>query len=290
MLETESKNIAKKSIPELLLNIGNLPSIPSVLVDVSKLLENPMTSANELASAIGKDQGIVAKILSVANSTFYGLPRRVSTIDFAIVVLGFENIKNIIIALTTIETFKSKNDKFWNKRDYWIHSMVVAAAAKQIADEIGFTHSGEAFTAGLLHDLGISILQRYLANEFNEICSLVASEGIGYLEAEKLVLNTTHQEIGNMLVDKWRLPKSLSMSVLNHHKPGECPGNRELVSIVHLADYMTQVFHTATLSWDENYAFDESVIDILKFKDKERLNRFIESYKQNYRNYLETSY
>ncbi len=290
MLEVKENNIGKKSIPELLLNIRNLPSIPSVLVEVSRLLNNPMTSANELAEAIGKDQGIVAKILSVANSTFYGLPRRVSTIDFAIVVLGFENIRNIIIALTTIETFKSKNDKFWNKRDYWIHSMVVAAASKQIADEIGYPKSAVAFTAGLLHDLGISILQRYLNNEFNQICSLVKKDNISYLEAEKIILTTTHQEIGNLLIDKWRLPKSLSMTILNHHRPSECPENRDLVSIVHLADYLTQLFETGALSWDENYIFDESVIDILGFGNIENFNSFIENYKNNYRNYLKTSY
>ena len=118
----------------------------------------------------------------------------------------------------------------------------------------------------------------------------IKENNISYFEAEKSVLNTTHQEIGNLLIDKWSLPKSLSTTILNHHKPSECLDNRELVSIVHLADYCTQLFGMGALSWDENYSFDESVLDILGFASMEKFDSFLEKYKNNYRNYLETSY
>ena len=157
----------------LLLNVHNLPAIPVVILEVSKLLDNSKVSAAELGKIINKDQGLVTKVLTVANSPLYGLPRRVSTIEFAIVILGFEHIRNILIAISMIEAFRGKNNKNWDRKAYWAHSIVVATAAKRMAEDLGYHKSGEAFTAGLLHDLGISVIQRYFTNDFNQICKMV---------------------------------------------------------------------------------------------------------------------
>lgn len=276
-----TNSLKKKNISGILKSIRNLPSIPTVLIEVSRLLDNPMTNASELAETISKDQGIVAKILTVANSSLYGLPRRVSTVDFAIVILGFENIKNIVIALTTIETFSGKSDKNWNKSSYWIHSMTVAGLAKKIAEDIGFPKSGEAFTSGLLHDLGVSIIQRYMNDEFNQICELVEMNNISFFKAEQNILGATHQEIGKLLVEKWNLPKSLSDAIYYHHTPEACEENNKLAAIIHLADYMTQYFNKGTFKWDQDYELDKSVIDILNLGDEVYLEQFIDSY-QNY--------
>jgi HD-like signal output (HDOD) protein len=146
----------------ILSSVKNLPAIPTVMIEVSKLLDNTSTSANELGKLVAKDQGLVAKILSVANSPLYGLPRKVSTIDFAIIILGFEHLKDIVMALTVLESLKGPESPRWDRKAYWIHSLMVASASKRIADDIGYQKSGEAFTAGLLHDLGIAVIQRNL--------------------------------------------------------------------------------------------------------------------------------
>lgn len=276
-----SNCLKKKNINGILKSIRNLPSIPTVLIEVSRLLDNPMTNASDLAEIISKDQGIVAKILTVANSSLYGLPRRVSTVDFAIVILGFENIKNIVIALTTIETFSGKSDKNWNKNSYWMHSITVAGLAKKIAEDLGFSKSGEAFTSGLLHDLGVSIIQRYMKDEFNQICEFVDINSTSFFKAEQKILESTHQEIGRLLVEKWNLPKTLSDAIYYHHNPGECKENNTLAAIVHLADYMTQHFNKGAFKWDQDYQLDKSVIDILNLGDEEYLGEFINSY-ENY--------
>jgi len=277
MTDTDSK---KKVYKNYLQNIRNLPSMPLVMVEVSKLLTNPMTSATDLGKLIGKDQGLVAKILTVANSPLYGLPRRVSTVEFAIVILGFDQIKNIVIALSMIEAFQSTSDEFWNRDEYWRHSLLTATASKKIADELGYPRSGEAFTAGLLHDLGISVMQRYLNNEFKIISSMVSETGISYLAAEEETFGLTHQDVGRFLTDKWNLPQTLGDAILYHHQPSNSEQNRVLSSIVHLADFMTQVLQTGTFRWDENYKFDENVLQILNLGDASSLQKFIESYEE----------
>lgn len=272
----------------LLSGIHNLPSVPFMMVEVSKLLDSPRTGAAELGKIISKDQAMVAKILSVANSPLYGLPRRVATIEFAIVILGFEHIKNIVIALSMMEAFKNTETKNWTRKNFWLHSLITASAAKRIADDLGFRRSGEAFTGGLLHDLGISVIQRYFFDEFNNIFDLVNEQQIRYTNAERKILGLTHQEIGKFLIEKWNLPVSLGESILFHHNPSEATQEKELASIIHLADYMTQRFRMAELNWDDNYELDLNIIDILNLGDENYLYDFIGSYEELFRIQLES--
>ncbi len=287
-------NIIADGLPEkkiylrLLSSIRNLPSMPVVMLEVSKLLSNPMTSASDLGKVISMDQGLVAKILTVANSPLYGIPRRVSTIEFAIVILGFDHIKNIVMALSMIEAFKKHDGKNWDNAAYWVHSLMTASAAKRIADELGYQKSGEVFTAGLLHDLGISIIQRYFNEEFNAVCDLVDSQQMRYLAAEEQTLGLTHQEIGRLLSNRWNLPETLGETIANHHHPSKVEGNKILASIVHLADYMTQKLGIGCFYWDDNIELDISIINTLRFGDENNLNKFIDRHADLFKSQLES--
>jgi len=278
----------KKTFIKLLSSIRNLPSMPVVMLEVSKLLNNPLTSAADLGKVINKDQGLVAKILAVANSPLYGIPRRVSTIEFAIVILGFDHIKNIVMALSMIEAFKRNDGKNWDNASYWVHSLMTASAAKRIADELRYQRTGEVFTAGLLHDLGITIIQRYFNSEFNAICDLVDSQEMRYLKAEELTLGLTHQEVGQLLANRWNLPESLGETIAFHHQPSALEDNKVLASIVHLADYMTQRLGIGCFYWDDNIQLDENIIEILKFGNESNLNKFIDSHEELFKNQLDS--
>jgi len=278
----------KEKNKNLLLNVHNLPAIPIVILEVSKLLDDPMASATELGRVINRDQGLVTKVLTVANSPLYGLPRRVSTIEFAIVILGFEHIRNILIAISMIEAFRGKNNKNWDRKSYWVHSLITATASKRIADDLGYQKSGEAFTAGLLHDLGISVIQRYFTKDYNKICEMVQEELVSYEQAEEFILGLTHMEVGKLLAEKWNLPPSLSDCLLYHHNPGAAEINKQLASIVHLADYMTQKLETGNFVWDNDYKLDSSIIQTLNLGDEAYLERFIMSYEKLFKANLES--
>lgn len=269
--------------------IHSIPSIPVVIGEVNRLLESPMASAAELGKVIRIDQGLVTKILSVANSPLYGLPRRVATIEFAIIILGFDHIKNIVIALSMLNTFRNKSDKYFRKREYWLHSFICASGAKRIAEDLGYSNSGEVFTAGLLHDMGIPVIHKYGNNDFIKAMKMIETTGCTYYQAEKNVLGITHEDIFRFLSYKWNLPQNLSEAIYHHHAPSLAKDNKVLASIIHLADYMTTRLNAGYFQLDKDITLDESIIDTLHFGSDLYLDKFIESYRNLFNQQAETA-
>lgn len=278
---SDPATIAKKrEKTELILsNVYNLPSIPKVMMEVSELLAKPTTTTAELSKVISQDQGLVTKILSIANSPLYGLPRKVSTIEFAILILGYGDIKNIVTALSMIESFKIKSDKNLDQKKFWAHSVITGVAAKRVAEDLGYRIGGEAFIAGLLHDLGITVIHKFFHTAFEQICKDVETNGMTYYEAELENLGLTHREIGKFLAEKWNLPPSLVDTVLNHETPDKASENRVLTAVVHLADYMTNKLGIGDFAWDKDLQIEKSVFEICKIQDEVHLDKFIEDYR-----------
>lgn len=285
--EKENINPNLKRVERILSSVYNVPTVPQIILEVSNLIEDPKTSASILGRMISNDQGLVTKILTIANSPLHGIPRRVATIDFAIVVLGFNQVKNIVVALSMMETLKILGNKKFDQTKYWVHSILTAAAAKRIADDLGYQTSGEVFTAGLLHDLGIPIIYKYFNKEYKEITNAVNNNNMTYLEAEEEFLGITHQDIGRFLVDRWNLPVSIADVISFHHNPSLAENNRELIALVHLADYMTKQLKIGEFSWDDGGKLDKEVIEILRLGDEEYLENFIYSYKELFEDQLE---
>jgi len=217
--------------------------------------------------------------LSIANSPLYGLPRKVSTIDFAILIIGFNDIRNIVMALSLMEAFKNKSDKNLNHIDFWTHSVVVATASKRIAEDLGYRIGGEAFVVGLLHDLGIPVIHKYLHSNFLSILELSEKNKKRFFDYEIEVMGMDHQEIGKFLAYKWNLPLEIVDSILNHHHPSRAYENKVLTSIAHLADYMSYTLVDNNYFWDKGMELDEAIIDYLRFSNKEHLENFISGYR-----------
>ena len=280
-------NKQQERIQRILSSVYSVPTVPEIIMEVSTLIDNPKTSASILGKMISNDQGLVTKILTIANSPLHGIPRRVATIDFAIVVLGFNQVKNIVVALSMMETLKVVGNRRFDQKKYWLHSILTAAAAKRIADDLGYQTSGEVFTAGLLHDLGIPIIYKFFNEEYKKIVNAVENSNMSFLEAEEKFLGITHQEIGKYLVDKWNLPVSIADVLYHHHKPSSAEKNRELTALVHLADNMTRKLMIGDFQWDQSSVLDLEIIEILRLGDEEYLENFIYSYKELFQDQLE---
>jgi HD-like signal output (HDOD) protein len=167
--------------------------------------------------------------------------------------------------------------------DYWKHSMIVGASAKDIARRVGFSDlSGEAFLVGMLHDVGIQLIAKYFIDEFYEILSLVKS-GEVFLNAEKKALGLTHQEIGRYLAQKWKLPDTLAEALEYHHVPSLAAQSSVLSAIVHLADSMTQEFKIGSCYWDDDIYFDVAITDILGFNSAEKMAAFVADYQETFK-------
>lgn len=272
----------------ILANIYNLPAMSAIMMEVSKLLDDPSTNTNLLSKMIGRDQGLATKILSIANSPLYGLPRKVSTIDFAILIIGYQDIKNIVIALSMIESFKNKTDKNLNQTEFWLHSLLCGNAAKRIASDLGFKIGGEVFVCGLLHDLGIPVIHKYLHTGFENIVnSTIENPEKDFPPFELNEIGLTHQDVGHFLMQKWNLPDGLCEAVLYHHTPSQCEKSPELASLIHLADYATQKLELGSFYWDNNMVFDNAVLDILKIGTEEKLEELVNSYAELFKTEIE---
>jgi HD-like signal output (HDOD) protein len=270
----------KRERTELILKkVNTLAPIPKLLTEVLELLNDQYTSPHILSKAISKDQSVVLKLLTIANSPFYGLTKRVSSIEFAIMILGYDEIRNIVSALSLMESMKNKSDQYLDQKNFWMHSYITATISKKIAMDFGLEKSGEAFLAGLLHDLGISVVHRFMHSDFVNICDLV-NNGVSYLDAERQILGIDHQLVGEMLLKNWNIPELICNIVKNHHSPNLSQEAPVLSSVVHLADYMTQKLQTGELKWDGNIELNEQIFNNLHFKDLSELGKFIENYRE----------
>lgn len=272
----------------LLSEVYNLPSMPLILFEVTKLLDSSTTSVAELVKVISRDQGLTAKILTVANSPFYGLPRKIATIDFAIVILGFEQIKSIVIAISIMNSIKGISDAYLDQKEFWAHSVLVAVTSKKLTEDLGYHFSGEAFTAGLLHDLGISVMHKYFHKEYKEIYNLVINQNMPCKEAELEVIGLSHEEVGKILTEKWNFPMQLKDAISFHHYPSNSEQNKILTSIIHLADYMTHKLEICSYYWDRDFILDPGIYSTLNLGNEEYLDKLIQSYKGLFIKQMET--
>ncbi len=270
----------KRKRTELILeNIHNLPSVPSTLKEILKLLGSDRVSNHDLSKEIVKDQSLVLKILSIANSPFYGLQRKVTSIDFAVMVLGFTELQNIVWSLMMFELFKNKTDEYLDQNEFFAHSFLTGVLAKKIAEDLGYIDSGQAFVAGFVHDIGISIMHRYLHSSFVEISEMAQDDSFTLLDYEKEVIGMDHQEVGKFLLEKWNIPDTTCDAVLYHHKPCDSPNGNYLASIIHLSDYLINEMLEGNFKWERDLKLDEEIIKILKFSSREAVDDFINEYR-----------
>jgi len=226
----------KKTIKE----IRSLPTLPTVALQVMDLLSNPKTSVQDLSKIISLDQSLSTTTLKLVNSAYYGFPRQISTINHALVILGFNEIRNITFAISVLRAFpETFTSGVFNRKKFWQHSIGCGLAAKIIAETLRYRASGEAFIAGLIHDVGKIILEQYLHPSFLEVIKIVRSEKLSMFEAERKVLKITHAEIGAWLAREWNLPPRIEEAIKFHHTPEQARSNLELTAIVYLSNILS---------------------------------------------------
>jgi putative nucleotidyltransferase with HDIG domain len=232
-------NSTAQRIKKVTESIISLPTLPTVVSKMIELVDNPKTSAASLARLISTDQALTAKILKLANSAYYGFPREISTVNMAIVVLGFNTVKDMGLSLSVFEVFKdAEGGKAFDVSKFWEHSIGCGAASRMVARRVKYRFVGEAFVAGLLHDIGKVILNQYVHKEFVEIIALEASGGLTLEQAEEKIIGTGHPQVGSWLAEKWNLPKIIVESIAFHHDPWEAKTEPVLVAIVSVANYL----------------------------------------------------
>jgi putative nucleotidyltransferase with HDIG domain len=214
--------------------IKNLPTVPGIVAKISRMVENPETSAAEVGRLISQDQVLSAKVLRMANSAFFGMSRKISSISQALVILGFEVVKGLVLTSSVFDMIQKSMAGLWE------HSIGCAAASGAVATLLGREDAEEILVAGLLHDLGKVVLALNLPEEMRLIANKVASGNILFYEAENQLLDFDHSELGQWLAEHWNLPESLAEPMRLHHRPEKAVLKPECTAIVHVADIIVR--------------------------------------------------
>jgi HD-like signal output (HDOD) protein len=266
------------NLREKIQNIIHLPALPTIAMEVIGIIENPRTNVHTLSNIISKDQVLAAKILKIANSPFYGYSKTISTLDFAIVILGFETLKEAVLSVSLISHLSKNISKDFNINSFWGHSIATSVISREIAKNLGYKILAESFVAGLVHDLGILILNQYFSKEFDEVVQLSKTNNIPITEAEMKVIGVTHDEVGSWLAQRWNFPKQLIESMRYHHNPSFAVINKQLAAIVHFAEFLALRIKSCDFPLEKGINFKASALPLLNYKDASYLDTFFEVY------------
>lgn len=229
-------------IHELITNSCTLPPMPVVATRVMRELMNPDASADSLSKIIETDQALVTRILKISNSAFYGCARKVSSIQLAIVVLGFNTLKNLVIATSTKSLYHQQSEA---EQALWEHSLAVGVASHVLAAPFSPANLENAFTAGLLHDLGKLILYAREPEQYTTILKR-QEQGVSCHTSEREAYGFTHADVGTVLANRWNLPETFEAAIGLHHSLDAPefhklkPQPKELTALINLADGVTK--------------------------------------------------
>jgi len=219
--------------------LQDLPPLPAVVVRVMQTINDPTTSAADLNRLISSDQAIASKVLRLVNSSYYGFPRRISTITHAVVILGFNTVRNLTTSLGVFNAFDGSGAQTaLDRQQFWAHSIGTAVAAGVIAKRkaIPTKLAEEVFVGGLLHDIGKLFLDQYFPDQYAIALKLARAAKISIWDAEKTALGVGHALVGKRIAEKWNLPPSLTTMVTLHHQPAFAKEHFEITAVVHAAD------------------------------------------------------
>lgn len=234
----KEENILKK-----IHEIEDIPSLPSIVMEVNSMLQDVNTSMKVLSQTIEKDQAMVPKLFKLVNSAFFGLNSKIKNVSQAVSILGFNTVRNAIVSISIIDAFSIKlGVASFDIKNFWTHSISVAVTSKYLARQLSFKDPDEAFTAGLLHDIGKIILARYFNDFFENVLITTINEKIPFVEAERKVMNITHSDIGAELAKKWLLAPSFIDVIRYHHEIIRTVNNYNLIKIVHVANNIVKAF------------------------------------------------
>jgi putative nucleotidyltransferase with HDIG domain len=208
-----------QDIEKLVAKVGDLPAVPSIVSQVAHLVEDPDSSVEDLRRVLENDPALAARILKLANSAIFGFSRRIETLQHAISLVGFRSVKTMVMAASIKGVFKRFG---LTERMLWEHSTMAGAVASQLAGygEIDIDRE-EAFTVGLLHDLGKIALNNTCEKEYNEVVSRVYNDGLSFVAAEREIFGFDHAELGALVASKWKLSQRLETAIRCHHSPAE---------------------------------------------------------------------
>jgi putative nucleotidyltransferase with HDIG domain len=267
----------------LLDDARDLPSLPEVAVKVSRLADDPNASAASIARVIATDQGLTARILRLANSALYGVARRVGTVQEAVVILGLGTIRNLTLAASIYPALGAAVPGYdLAKGELWRHSVAAALCAQELARRMpraprpgaGAAPSAavspdEAFVAGLLHDIGKTLLSARVRGYLVQVRERALADGVSFVDAERALLGFDHAAAGAALAERWKLPPALVDAIAHHHDPFRAaPDHAALACAAHVSEALCLTLGIGVGGDGLLFELDPAALDVLGLEGK----------------------
>ena len=256
---------------KILRHMKDLPPIPQTILKAREIMTNPDSDFKELANIFETDQAIAAKILKLANSPYYGYSGKITSIQRASVILGHRTLVELLTVIGTAGLLGNKLVGYWlDSGALWKHSLAVAFGSKIIASKTEPALSNDAFTSGLIHDVGKLILDQYIKERWELFEKFMVDGEHTFLDAEKKILDLDHAEVASEVCKSWNIPEPLTVAIRYHHHPSQSNGS-ELAYIVHVADAIAMMTGLGLGIDGTLYQMDDKAMEFLNLRE-ENLN------------------
>lgn len=272
-------------VRQIVSNIQNLPTPPIVFHQIQKVINDPDCSASKVAAILAEDPAMSVKVLKLTNSAFYGLSREVNSVKQAVVIVGIEAIKNLVLSASVLDMFKGKNIDQEAQEKFWRHSLATGYCCRILSRKLqaqGIIDQETAFSAGLLHDLGKLVFSCFLEADYKKLNNARALDKTSLdFELENKTLGYNHAQIGGFLAVLWKLPQRLGEAISYHHNPQELKERNPLVNLVYISNYIAK----KTFLEKDEQAFignlDDEILRIMEI-DEQQLEEYSEILKEEY--------
>lgn len=266
-----NKLMQSDNIKKIVSQMKSLPSKPDLYFKIMQEFKKSNYSSKSIGKIINKDIAMSAKVLQIVNSAYCGLQKPISNPTQAVIYLGINMIKNLVLTANLFVKFEGNNIHSDFIYELWSHSINTSSFCKIIAKEQnkGELFSDDAFMAGLLHDVGKLILATNFPKKYSFVLKLIQEENYNTIDAENKIFRTNHSEVGAYLLNMWGLPTSIILSTIHHHRPLKLKKinyKMELLPIVHIANYLEHKI-VKTISVHENTVMDEKNLKDSGFAD-----------------------
>jgi putative nucleotidyltransferase with HDIG domain len=236
MADAKTPNVPTQTAAQFVQNAKDLPVMPPVAAQIVKLTENPDSDLRGLVDLIQRDASLAVRVLKIANSSFYSMPREIESIRQAIVLLGYATLRSVVVAASIKDVFARYG---LSERLLWEHAMAGAVAANTLAHRIGGFAPDEAFVGGLVHDVGKLVMHAEAEKRYQEVMRQVYADEAEAVPAETAVFGFDHAQVGRLTLEKWGLPPRLVAAIGAHHDVERAEsGSKPLAALLHVADRM----------------------------------------------------
>ncbi len=238
----------KKDILEIVLNSGELPTLPTVASKLVSLTSREDTTLSDIAELVSRDISLSTKILKVSNSAFYSLSQQIGSIQQAVSILGTNAVSSLVLSFSFLSIQSGKKKSQFNFEQFWQRSLASAVASKLILEKVKGADTEEIFISGLLQNLGELIFARTFSKEYDKVLLAVNESQYDTIVTEESILGVNHCFIGYEVAKNWGFPQVLLLPILYHHAPGEYKGDdnkiRQTTNAVYLSDLLINILYS----------------------------------------------